>query len=231
MKIDCGAILIVDPDERFREFAVALFERVGFETKAVGKAEEALAAARQERPGLVLLEVRLPDVSGFQLARALRGEYGDDLPIVFVSEDRTDPLDRATGLLIGGDDYLVKPADGDELLARVQRLISRSRRREVRAVGENGSSVALTLREQEVLQLLAEGMSPKQIALELVVSPKTIASHLQRLQAKLGVHSRSEAVAVAYRDGFVRPGLQATMNDDVEAHSSGGLLTLAVGRD
>ena len=65
----------------------------------------------------MLLDVLLPDVSGFEIASELRDEFGDDLPIVFISGDRTQPLDRAAGLLVGGDDYVVKPADQDELLA------------------------------------------------------------------------------------------------------------------
>jgi DNA-binding NarL/FixJ family response regulator len=65
--------------------------------------------------------------------------------------------------------------------------------------------VSLTSRELEVLQLLAAGMRPKEIALELVISPKTVASHIQRVLAKLGAHSRAEAVAVAYRERLVSP--------------------------
>jgi DNA-binding NarL/FixJ family response regulator len=63
----------------------------------------------------------------------------------------------------------------------------------------------LTSREREVFELLANGMRPKQIARELVISPKTVASHLQSVLAKLGVHSRAEAIAIAYREGFVDP--------------------------
>ena len=72
---------------------------------------EALAAARVERPTLVLLDVFLPDVSGFEICRTLRDEFGQDLPIIFVSGERMKPADRAVGLLVGGDDYLVKPVD------------------------------------------------------------------------------------------------------------------------
>lgn len=141
------------------------------------------------------------DVNGFELAHELRDDFGDDLPIVFVSGDRTDPLDRAAGLLIGGDDYLVKPIDPDELLARARRLISRSHT--VPVAPRGGAEAALTSRELEVLRLLAEGMPPKEIARELVISPKTVASHAQHVLAKLGAHSRAEAVALAYIGGFV----------------------------
>jgi DNA-binding NarL/FixJ family response regulator len=193
----------VDDDAGSRAFASRLFERAGFMTEEAASGDEAMAFARRDRPCLVLLDVVLPDLSGFEVASELRDEFGDELPIVFISGDRTEPLDRAAGLLIGGDDYVTKPVDPDELLARVRRLISRSQRRS--ASWDGGSmQVALTGREREVLALLARGMRPKQIARELVISPKTVASHIQRVLAKLGVHSRAEAVAIAYREGLVR---------------------------
>ena len=129
------------------------------------------------------------------------GRFGDDLPIVFISGDRTQPLDRAAGLLVGGDDYVVKPADQDELLAR-PKVDLRSRRGRAASSPRAPIDAELTAREREVLELLAGGW-PKQIARELVISPKTVASHLQSVLAKLGVHSRAEAIAIAYKEGLV----------------------------
>ncbi|HET8653640.1 MAG TPA: response regulator transcription factor [Gaiellaceae bacterium] len=219
-----GPILVVDGDEGARAFAARLFERAGFATDEAASGEEAMVAARRGRPSLVLLDVVLPGLSGFEIASELRDEFGDDLPIVFISGDRTDPLDRAAGLLLGGDDYVVKPADPDELLARARRLISRSRRARTASWSHSPVAAELTSREREVLQLLAEGMRPKQIARELVISPKTVASHIQRVLAKLGVHSRAEAIAIAYREGLVgerrgggEPG--SSSGPDVEASS------------
>jgi DNA-binding NarL/FixJ family response regulator len=197
--------LIVDEDTGSRAFASGLFERAGFATEQAVNGDEAMALVRRVRPCLVLLDVLLPDVSGFEIARELRDEFGDDLPIIFISGERTQPLDRAAGLLLGGDDYVVKPADPDELLARARRLISRSRRGRAASGPRAPVDAELTSREREVLELLANGMRPKQIARELVISPKTVASHLQSVLAKLGVHSRAEAIALAYKEGFVVP--------------------------
>jgi DNA-binding NarL/FixJ family response regulator len=197
--------LIVDRDEGSRAFASRLFERAGFATEQAVNGNDAMALVRRVRPCLVLLEVLLPDGSGFEIASELRDEFGEDLPIVFISGERTQPLDRAAGLLVGGDDYIVKPADPDELLARSRRLISRSRRGKAVSWPRNSVDAELTSREREVLELLASGMRPKQIARELVISPKTVASHLQSVLSKLGVHSRAEAIAIAYREGFVDP--------------------------
>jgi DNA-binding NarL/FixJ family response regulator len=219
MRTNVRAILIVDDNVRFRTFAAGLFERAGFSTTEAATGAEGVSAARSERPGLVLLEVSLPDINGFEISRQLRDEFGESLPIVFVSGERTDPLDRAAGLLVGGDDYLVKPCHPDELLARVRRLISRSHNGRTsweRAPGD----ASLTSRELEVLRLLAVGMRPKEIARDLVISPKTVASHIQRVLAKLGAHSRAEAIAIAYREGFVKA-LATTGDDrDVRAHLS-----------
>jgi DNA-binding NarL/FixJ family response regulator len=213
------AILIVDNDDRFRAFAARLFERAGFSTAEARTGAEGVALARSEQPALALVEVSLPDINGFQVSRQLRDEFGDDLPIVFVSADRTEPLDRAAGLLVGGDDYLVKPCHPDELLARVQRPISRSSNGRITWHRPPGH-VPLTPRELEVLRLLAAGLRPTGIADELVISPKTVSNHIQKILAKLGAHSSAEAVAIAYREGL---GGDA----DVAAHSltdaSGGM--------
>jgi DNA-binding NarL/FixJ family response regulator len=122
--------------------------------------------------------------------------------VIFLSGTRTEPFDRVGGLLIGADDYVVKPFFDDELLARVQRLLARS------AVGSEAASdrcvaAGLTEREQRVLQLLAEGLTQRAIAAELHISGKTVAAHIQRILAKLDVHSRAEAIAYAYRNALV----------------------------
>lgn len=216
--IDCGPILIADADTRFRAYASRLFERAGFSTRLATTGEDALASARSERPGLVLLEVALPDVSGFEVARELRDEFGEDLPIIFASGERTEPLDRAAGLLVGGDDYIIKPVYPDELLARARRPIMRSQSGRTR-LPRSGALAELTDRELEVLQRLADGKPPKVIAGDLFISPKTVASHVQRILGKLGAHSRVEAVAIAYREGLVE---SAAGNEAVQGHLSVG---------
>src|SRR3954471_7437097 len=155
MTSDCGPILIVDDDANFRAVVAALAARAGLRSIQVGGGGEAVACAKRERPALVLLDVCLPGVNGYEICRELRDSLGDQLPIVFVSGERVDALDRSAGILVGADDYVVKPFDPDELLARIRRLISRARLR--RRSGERaGMSTAdepvpvLTRRESEV---------------------------------------------------------------------------------
>jgi DNA-binding NarL/FixJ family response regulator len=159
--------------------------------------QQALERARDA--DVVLLDVNLSDTSGYTVCRELRAEYGERLPIVFLSGYRTESMDRAAGLLIGGDDYIVKPPDLDELLARLRRLIERSRQ-----PGSTSSpGFGLTRRELEVLQLLGSGKRAPEIAADLGISPKTVSSHIQSIFRKLDVHSRAQAVARAYEHGLV----------------------------
>ncbi len=121
-----GAVLIVDEDPDVRTRVGRALLRAGFQVRECVEGEEALAAAGVERPAAVVLEVDLPDVDGFEVCRELRDRFGDDLPVVLVSGTRVTPHDRVAGLLIGADDYLVKPVNADELLVRLRRLLTRA---------------------------------------------------------------------------------------------------------
>ena len=144
-----------------------------------------------------MLDVCLPMIFGYEVCRALRCSYGDRLPILFISGMRTESFDRVAGLLIGGDDYLVKPFAPDELVARVGALLRRS------GAHPDTRRTDLTAREHEVLALLADGLEHHEIAERLIISPKTVGTHIEHVLGKLGVHSRAQAVAVAYREGLI----------------------------
>ena len=193
-----GAIVIADGDERGRALASAALRCAGYETVDVGTGADALEAIRANGVALVVLEVGLPDMTGYEVCREIRNERGDDLPIFFLSGLRTEPLDRVAGLLLGADDFIVKPFNPGELVARVRRFVNR------KAVNRHIVGISnpeLTRREIEVLKLLVEGRRPKEIAAQLVISQKTVATHIQNLLGKFGVHSRSELIARAYRLG------------------------------
>jgi DNA-binding NarL/FixJ family response regulator len=190
-------VLIADQDDEERAALARLLERAGFDVVEAASGDDALALAQEDVLSLVILEVPLPRMSGYEVCRALREDRGKDIPVLFLSGARTESYDRVAGLSLGADDYLVKPYAPDELLARVRRLVANPRRRAARRAG------GLTPRELEILQLLAGGQSPDEIAGDLFISSKTVATHIEHIFIKLDVHSRVEAVAVAYRDGFV----------------------------
>jgi DNA-binding NarL/FixJ family response regulator len=186
--------LIVDPDQEDGAAAAEVMRRAGWSTICASSGEEAVEIAQRERPCVVVLEVCLPRISGYEVCRELRDAFGETLSIVFTSGTRTEPYDRVAGLLLGADDYLAKPFAADELLARVRRLVEHS------SSPAPGDASNLTAREREVLELVAEGLNQKEIAGRLVISPKTVGAHIEHIFAKLGVRSRAQAVASVYRE-------------------------------
>jgi DNA-binding NarL/FixJ family response regulator len=200
-------VLVVDGGDAWRSSAVELLARAGFNAVGAASGADGLALARRERPALVVLEVALPDVDGYEVCCELRDAFGDALPIILTSADRTDPHDRVAGLLVGGDDYIVKPCDPAELLARVRRHFARTGggRPPPTSEIEPTDSFGLSKRELEVLERLAAGLAPDEIARELVISPKTVASHLQRVLVKMRVHSRIQAIALAHEHNLILP--------------------------
>lgn len=195
----CGRILVADADGQTRTYLCHLLEAVGIPTMQASTGEEALDSARHEHPDLAILEVALPHLSGYEVCRQLKAEIGSQIAIIFISSDRVEPRDRVAGLYVGGDDYLVKPLDPGELIARVRRLLPYP----AQTAEFDTTPTVLTSREHQVLERLARGQSQTDIATELGISSKTVANHLQNVLMKLGAHSRAEAVALAYRDGLV----------------------------
>jgi DNA-binding NarL/FixJ family response regulator len=198
------SVLLVDADLRVRTRIAADLEQAGFSVVQATTGDEAAAIARDQQPRLVILEIALDRICGYELCHRFRREFGEALPIIFLSGERTEWFDRVAGLLIGADDYLTKPVASDELLARARRLLSRT----TTAAAFEGAP--LTSRELEVLELLADGLSHNQIAERLFISAKTVGSHVEHILRKLAAHNSAQAVAVAYREklvGATKPGV------------------------
>ena len=187
-------ILIADPDRAFASRTRALLQAVGYRALLAATGEEALILARTEPPLTAVVDVELPVLNGYEVCRSLRDEHGPCVGIVLISGSRTESFDVSAGLLAGADDYLAKPFDGSELLARVRAL--------TRRLGPTGpppqDEAQLTRRELEILTLLARGLDQPGIAGRLGISPRTVAAHIEHTLAKLGVRSRAQAVAAAY---------------------------------
>jgi len=191
-------VLVVDTDASARDRVVDALQRVGYAVRSFDNGSDALALAAEKTPALVLAELNLPDTSGYELCRVLRETHGNALPVFLMSGERTEPMDRVAGLMIGADDFILKPLELEELVARVRRTLERSRN------GHYGRvNLEVTPREFDVLVLLADGNGQQQIAEMLGISPKTVATHIQHLLVKFGVHSRAQLVALAYKGGML----------------------------
>ena len=189
MSSAAAPVLVVDDDEPTRAFLADALDRVGIPTRLAASGFEALELAAEQRPSAVLLDVSMPGISGYETCHELRELYGPALPIIFLSGERVEPYDRAAGLLIGGDDYLLKPICQNELLVRIRTFTARA----------ESDAFPLTPREREVISLLADGLTGREIAERLVIAPSTAAKHIENVVGKLGVRSRTQAVAKAYR--------------------------------
>ena len=210
---DCGTILIVDSDDASRLTAVQVAVRLGYDARPTPTADELIERLGPDRPTIAIVEVELAGpANGLEVMRQLHEAYGGDLPVILVSAIQTDAFDRTAGLMLGADDYVSKPLDAGELLARVKRSLRRAAPTHANGNGHKRDvDAGLSPREREILGLLADGRTQGQIATELVISSKTVATHIQHILSKLGVHTRAQAVAIAFRRGLVEP--------DVHAHA------------
>lgn len=120
-------VLVVDDDAAIRALIGVLLERIGCPVIEAATGQEAIAKAKQTRPALVLLDVALPGITGYEVCHELRETYGHSLPVIFISGSRMESQDRVAGLLLGADDYIVKPFDTPELLARIRGVLRRAR--------------------------------------------------------------------------------------------------------
>lgn len=117
-------VLVVDDDLGIRELLTSALAFAGFDTATAGTVAAALDAMRREPPDIVVLDVMLPDAGGLDMLRVVRGA-GDRTPVLFLSS-RDTVADRVAGLAVGGDDYMTKPFDLSEVVARLQAILRRA---------------------------------------------------------------------------------------------------------
>ena len=191
-----GRVLVVDDDPTICDLVATTLREHGYLTRRASDGREALYLIDREASDVVILDVHLPDISGYALCRRLRDDYGDSVGIILISGERMESMDRVAGMLLGADDYILKPFVLDELLARVHRLARRTRPLPRTVVA------GLTRRELEILRLLACGLDHVEIARDLVITSKTVEKHIEHILLKLGVHSRAQAIALAFQQNL-----------------------------
>lgn len=201
-----GRVLVLGSDLDAESPIQSTLLAAGFDTVEARSDEEALEVAATEHTLAVLIDLDDRGTSGYLVCKLLRERYGELLPIVFVSGEKMESSDRVVGLLLGADDYVVKPFEPSELVARIRRLTARSAAASGSSHSRDGDvdDFDLTTREQQVMTLLLVGLTQAEIARELVISSNTVATHIQRILLKLGVHNRAQAVAKVARAGWLQ---------------------------
>jgi two-component system OmpR family response regulator len=161
-------VLVVDDEPNIRDLLTTSLKFNGFSVYAVGNGNDAVLAAEKGKPDIILLDVMLPDQSGFAVTKKIRA-MGIDVPVLFLSA-RDETEDKITGLTVGGDDYITKPFSLDEIVARINAILRRTQKVEteesVLEVGEismnedahevfvNGATVEFSPTEYKLLRFL-----------------------------------------------------------------------------
>jgi FixJ family two-component response regulator len=195
---DIATVFIVDDDADVRESLQELFESVGLHSQPFATAQEFLATGRGDGPSCLILDVRLPGISGLDLQRELRkGKIS--IPIIFLTAHADVPM-SVKAMKSGAVEFLTKPFRQQDLLDAVQRSLTRSRtlREKERELTElRHLHEALSVREREVMNLVVSGMLNKQVAAELGASEATIKMHRSQVMKKMQAKSLPELVRMA----------------------------------
>jgi DNA-binding NarL/FixJ family response regulator len=207
-------VLLCDDHQVFSEALAGLLVADGLEVVAVvGRVADVVPAALEHRPDVVLMDYELPDGDGVSATRAIKAVVPDTHVVLLTSNADEDVLVAA--IEAGASGFVTKHKPAAEVTAAIRaaaggemlvssdmlaRLLPRMNR-----AAERKGAYDLTARELEVLELLADGTPNHELGTRMGISRNTVRNHVQNLLTKLGVHSRLEAVALATREGLLRP--------------------------
>ena len=195
------AILLIEDEDTMRELTATALEFEGFTVHQAANGTAGIEAARLHRPGLILCDVMMPGIDGYQVLASLRADPAlCQIPFIFLTA-KGGKKDLRQGMVSGADDYLTKPVAIDELLAAIRARLERHSERfrkqpdftntaPIRALG-------LTEKEAEVLLWVAQGKSNAETAVILGVTEATVKKHLEHIFEKLGVEKRGAASLIA----------------------------------
>jgi len=214
-------ILVIEDETSIASFIAMYLEKEGYSVTVAATGAEGLAQASEKMPRVVILDLMLPDIDGFEICRLLRGE--SDVPIIMLTA-RDDATDKVNGLELGADDYITKPFDPRELVARVKSVLRRAEPHDgddVLTAGEivldpvrhevtcSGDEVSLTAKEFDLLAylILNRGLAlSRQQLLEQVWGyeffgdTRTVDVHINQLRKKLGGALNIETVrSIGYK--------------------------------
>ena len=203
MSAERSVAFVVDDDVSMREALRNLLRSVGVEVETFKTAQEFLSTRRPDAPGCLVLDVRLPGLSGLELQRQLIEEK-IQIPIIFITGHGDIPM-SVRAMKAGAVEFLTKPFRDQDLLDAVLQALNRDRaaRRQRAEVAElRGRYEALTSREQEVMVLVVRGLPNKQIAGTLAISEPTVKLHRGRLMHKMEAESLADLIRIAEKLGL-----------------------------
>lgn len=193
-------VFVIDDDHAMRESLSVLLETAGYSVAAFEGAEAFLRACTPDCEGCLVLDMNMPGMGGLALQKTLR-QRNINLPAVFLTGYGTIP-DAVKAMRDGATDFLTKPVNGQLLLTSVASALAKSREvsgrsREARAITERLRQ--LTQREREIVNLIAQGRSSKEIGQSLGISYRTVEVHRRHLMSKLGTANNLEVARLVYQ--------------------------------
>jgi DNA-binding NarL/FixJ family response regulator len=212
-------ILIVDDDITLRTALSRYLQNRGYSVVDAGSGTEALEIIEENPPDLIVSDVMMPEMDGLEFCRRLRAtRLGQLVPFIFLSS-RSEVDDRVQGHQMGADDYIIKPFEPKELVAKIESQLERSRRlhseiiRLMQQAPQTSASAAppapiplpLTPAEEKVFWEVIQGFTNKQIGDRLFVSPRTVQTHLSNILSKLQLENRSQLIRYAFERGYRSP--------------------------
>jgi FixJ family two-component response regulator len=201
-----ATVFVVDDDAPMRESLKNLLRSVGLRAELFASAQEFLRSKRPDMPSCLVLDVRLPGLSGLDLQRRTT-EAGVEIPIIFITGHGDIPM-SVRAMKAGAVEFLTKPFRDQDLLDAIQQALERDRKaRDQRAAIEELRSrfASLTPREREVMARVVAGLLNKQIGGELGTSETTVKIHRHQVMEKMGAGSLPELVRMADRLGILVP--------------------------
>ena len=200
-----AAVFVIDDDASMRRALDSLLRSVGLDVRLYASAQEFMAGDRPEVPGCVLLDVRLPGMSGLTCQQEL-AKAGIALPVIFISGHGDVPM-TVRAMKAGAIEFLTKPFGDEALLNTIRDAIQRS----TTALGQEAElqvlqrrQASLSAREREVMALVITGLMNKQVGGKLGISEITVKAHRGQVMRKMGATSLADLVNIAAKLGIVR---------------------------
>lgn len=188
-------VFIVDDDASVRDSLALLLSLRGYVTASFASAEDFLGALQPDWRGCVVVDIRMPGMSGLELQRCLL-ERGPTLPVIVITA-HGDVAAARQAFLADAVDFIEKPFDGKQLIDAIENAVAGLRAvatAQDKATGTRPTPGQLSVREREVMTLMAKGLHNRRIAEELGISPRTVEVHKARVMEKLGAQNLVDLV-------------------------------------